>query len=164
MGNYTATDRERQVKWELQKRLADFAVEYKKQNRKKELKEHKKLLFWAYAPATLIIIYIIAMIPALVLASGFDWKFYLMIFLAITSGIAAVVINLVSTIRFMMYACDNPKIVVLHKVIWVIAFFYFNIFIFPLYFHEHILYQDLDAEKEKLLCAWEESGEEMVRV
>lgn len=155
MGNYNGMDGRKLTKWELQKELANFAVEYKKRNRKRELKENRKLLFWAYGPSVMVLLYTVFLIMTLVWAYNNDWKFYLMVQLWLVLAIAVSVIMPISTILFMRYACDNPRLSVSQQIIWVLAFYFFNLVIFPLYFHEHILYKDLDDEKERFMRAWE---------
>jgi len=162
MDNHNGMNGRKMSNWELQKELANFAVEYKRQNRKKELKENRKMLFWAYGPGVAMVLFIVIMILTLVWASNGNWMFYPMVILLMVSVIAVSAMMVIATILFMKYACDNLRLRVSQQIVWVVAFYFFNLFIFPLYFHEHILYKNLDDEKERFMRAWEETGEGIV--
>lgn len=161
---------EKQNRWNEQKELACFEVEYKAKNRKAELKEHREKLFWAYGPLGLFAIYAVMAIIWMILVSTevldveamSEGQVYGMLAVVVAPAVIGVVINLISIIIFIMDACHNPKLSTGKKVLWSLFLSLLNWIAFPVYFHKHILYQNLEFEKENLRRSLE--GEEQLEV
>ena len=58
------------------------------------------------------------------------------------------VINTISIIIFIIDASQNPKFSTGKKVLWSLLLCGLSWFVFPVYFHKHILYKNLEFEKE----------------
>ena len=170
-GKYSAYGRERKNNWNVQKELARFEMEYKAKHRKAALKEHRRELFLAYGPLGLFAIWFVMAIIMVFLNAyahanietfaSDERKVVLFAFFSrimIFPMIIASVINIISMIIFIIDACKNPNFGTGKKVLWSLLLFNLNWIIFPLYFHEYILYDRLEEEKENYKCVLEGRG------
>lgn len=147
---YNAVGRNKQNNWNVQRELARFEVEYKVKKRDEELKEHRRELFWAYTPFVIFTICLLAM--AIVCITNWDTLgeppiMFVVLGIAVIEVIG-VIINTISMIYFIKNACQNPKFSKGKKVLWTLIILGLNWFAFPVYFHKHILYKNLEFEKE----------------
>ncbi len=154
--DYNACGRERQKNWHVQRELARFEMRYITQNRKTALKENRAKLFWAYGPLGLFAIYAVM---AIIMVIGIyaewlnvnamsDGQIYGMIAVVVAPAVIGTVINVISIIIFIMDASQNPRFSKGKKVLWTLLLLGLNWFAFPVYFHKHILYKNLEFEKE----------------
>lgn len=151
-----AYGKERQNNWNVQRELARFEMEYKSKNRKAALKEHRGKLFWAYAPLGVFAIYVV-MATIMMIGIYAEWlnvnamsdgQIYGMLAVVVAPAVIGTVINVISIIIFIVDACQNPKFSTGKKVLWSLLISLLNWFVFPVYFHKHILYKNLEFEKE----------------
>lgn len=169
--NNNTYGKEGQSNWNVQKELARFEMEYKAKHRAAALKEHRRELFLAYGPLGLFAIWFVMAIIMVFLNTyahanietfaSDERKVVLFAFFSrimIFPMIIASVINIISMIIFIIDACKNPKFGTGKKVLWSLLLFNLNWIIFPLYFHEYILYDKLEEEKENYKCVLEGRG------
>ena len=154
--------KERQSNWNVQKELTRFEMEYKAQNSKNEMKENRGKLFLAYIP---FVIFTVCMVALLIICItnwdtfGEPSTIYLMLGIAGIVSIG-VIINTISIIYFIIDASQNAKFGTGKKILWVLLLCGLNWLIFPIYFHKHVLYKDLEFEKENFRRTLE--GEEVL--
>lgn len=72
------------------------------------------------------------------------------------------VVNIISTVKFVVEVCKNPNFGTGKKVLWSILLVNLNFIIFPVYFHKYVLYDKLEREKENYKCVLE--GKESIEL
>lgn len=163
-------DKEKQNNLNMQRELARYVVEYKAKNRKSALKAHRWKFFFAYGPLVFIIIgsvmkiideivniYIRVNVETLINSITWEEIFFWNIFsdIQIILMIIGISIAIISIVVFIIDACRNHKFSIGKKLIWSLLILFFHWIIFPFYFNEYIMYDDLEKVKEDYISVLE---------